>query len=640
MKSPSPAIAKAPPQSQDPATEPAADPESGQTPTELARTLAALKLNTAELLQHKRQLEQLNGWFEVALDNMARGLSMFDAEQRLIVCNKIYRDIYGLPAELTQPGTPLADIVRYHVRRETGSERAEDIEKQRKWIAHHVAELARGKTFSYVQELKDGRTILVSNQPLANGGWVDLQEDITEKRSAEQRITWLARHDTLTELANRFHFREQLEQALRAARHGDGFALHWIDLDKFKEVNDTYGHPVGDALLQSVAQRLRAAVRGNDLVGRLGGDEFAILQRNARKKENTEGLAARLLRAIEEPHKIAGHSLEIDASIGIVQAPEDGSTADDLLKNVDVALYQAKFEGSGHFVFFTPAENEKIRERHRLEADLKHALDRGELVLHYQPIINLKSHQVTSFEALMRWNHSERGLIAPLEFIPMAEQTGVIVRMGEWALEQACADAASWPEPIKVTVNLSPAQFDGGNLLQATTRALERSKLEARRLEFEVTENVLLRDAPRTHEILHKLHALGVQIALDDFGTAFASLSYLQNFQFDKIKIDRMFVRDVRGRNDSYAIIRAVSELARSLKIETVAEGVETREHLATVGEAGCDEVQGFFFSHPVPSSEVGDVLALCRLKCVSAAPFRANARSQPRRLRRLRRAR
>lgn len=309
---------------------------------------------------------------------------------------------------------------------------------------------------------------------------------------------------------------------------------------------------------------------------------------------------------------------------------------DDLLKNVDVALYQAKFAGSGHFVFFTPAENEKIRERHRLEADLKHALDRGELVLHYQPIINLKSHQVTSFEALMRWNHSERGLIAPLEFIPMAEQTGVIVRMGEWALEQACADAASWPEPIKVTVNLSPAQFDGGNLVQATTRALERSKLEARRLEFEVTENVLLRDAPRTHEILHKLHALGVQIALDDFGTAFASLS----FQFDKIKIDRTFVRDVRGRNDSYAIIRAVSELARSLKIETVAEGVETREHLATVGEAGCDEVQGFFFSHPVPSSEVGDVLALCRLKCVSAAPFRANARTQPRRLRRLRRAR
>ncbi len=623
MKSPSPAIAPTLPSPK--STEPVASPESGQTPTELARTLAALKHNTEEILEHKRRLEQLNGWFEVALDNMARGLSMFDAEQRLIVCNKIYRDIYGLPPELTQPGTPLSDIVRYHVRRETGEERLEDVEKQRKWIEHHVAELARGKTFSYVQQLKDGRTILVNNQPLPNGGWVDLQEDITEKQRAEQRITWLARHDTLTEIANRFHFREQLEQALRGARPGNGFSLLWIDLDKFKEVNDTYGHPVGDALLKSVARRLRGAVRGNDLVGRLGGDEFAILQRNARKREDTERLAGRLLRATGEPHQVAGRTLSINASIGIAHAPENGATVDDLLKKVDVALYKSKFQGGGGFAFFNAGEDEKIRDQHQLEIDLKYALDRGELTLHYQPIINLKAHRVTSFEALMRWNHPERGLIPPLDFIPIAEQTGFIVRMGEWALQQACADAASWPEPVKVTVNLSSVQFETGNLVRATLRALEQSKLEAGRLELEVTESALLRDAPGTHEILHKLHELGVQIALDDFGTAFASLSYLQNFQFDKIKIDRTFVREVPGRRDNFAIIRAVTELAKALKIETVAEGIETRERLDTVEGAGCDEVQGFYFSHPVPSNEVSEVLALCRLKCIAAAPQRAN---------------
>ncbi len=640
MKTPSTAIVKITNPSSDQATTPAPTLEKCPTPNELAQALESLKLNTEEILKHKQELEQLNGWFEVALDNMARGLSMFDAQQRLIVCNKLYREIYDLPPELTQPGTPLSDIVRYHVKRETGSERPEDVEKQRKWIDHHVEELARGKTFSYVQEMKDGRTILVSNQPLASGGWVDLQEDVTEKRRAEQKISWLARHDTLTEIANRFHFREQLEQALRNVTDHDGFAVHWIDLDKFKEVNDTFGHPVGDALLKSVALRLRRAVRGQDRVGRLGGDEFAILQRNARRKSDSERLATRLLRAISEPHSVAGLTLQIDASIGIARAPENGVTIDELLKNVDVALYKAKSQGGGCFAYFVPGEDEQIRERHQLELDLKHALERDQLVLHYQPIINLKAHEVTSFEALMRWNHPERGLIPPRDFIPIAEQTCLIVRMGEWALSQACKDAASWPEPVKVTVNLSPVQFATGDLVQATLNALERSGLESNRLELEVTESLLLQDAPKTHEILGKLHEIGVQIALDDFGTAFASLSYLQSFQFDKIKIDRSFVREVSSRADSYAIIHAVTELAKTLKIETVAEGVETREHLSTVEGAGCDEVQGFFFSHPVPTSEVAEVLALCRLKCLTTTTRTTPPRAQPRRQRRHRHGR
>ena len=601
--------------------------ETSQTPTELARALSALKLNTEEILQHKQQLEQLNGWFEIALDNMARGLSMFDAEQRLIVCNKMYRELYHLPEELTKPGTPLAEIVRYHVRRETGSECLEDIDKQRKWIDQHVAELARGKTFSYVQELHDGRTILVSNQPLANGGWVDLQEDITEKRRAEQKITWLARNDTLTEIANRFHFREELEHALRDLQPHDGFAIHWIDLDKFKDVNDTYGHPVGDQLLKSVARRLRETARGLDLVGRLGGDEFAVLQRQTKRVSDAERLAARLLRAVSEPHHVAGHSLHVDACIGIALSPEHGRTIDELLKNVDVALYKAKSRGGNCFAFFEPGEDEKIKERHQLETDLKFALERNELMLHYQPIINLKANEATSCEALMRWNHPRRGLIGPSEFIPIAEQTGLIVPIGEWALERACEDAASWPEPLKVTVNLSAVQFESGDLVAATKRALGRSGLAPGRLELEITESVLLRDAPNTHEILSKLQELGVRVSLDDFGTAFASLSYLQSFPFDKIKIDRSFVREMPARADCLAIVRAVTNLARNLRIETVAEGIETREHYTTITEAGCDEVQGFYFSHPVPSSAVGEALALCRLKCLVTVPPRAHGR-------------
>lgn len=576
--------------------------EASQTPTELANALAALKLNTEEILRHKQRLEQLNGWFEIALDNMARGLSMFDAEQRLIVCNKLYKEIYHLPDELTRPGTSLADILRYHVKRESGREHPSDLEKQRQWIARHVAELAHGKTFSYVQELKDGRTILVSNQPLTNGGWVDLQEDITDKRRAEKKITWLARHDPLTEIANRFHFREELERALEGLHDLDGFTVHWIDLDKFKEVNDTYGHPVGDALLKSVAHRLRKTIRRPDIVGRLGGDEFAVLQRHTKVPADAETLAARLLRAISGPHHVAGHMLNVDACIGIACVPAHGDDMEQILKNVDVALYKAKARGGRCYAFFEPGEDESIKERHRLEADLKHALDRDELVLNYQPIVNLKANTVTSFEALMRWHHPRLGLISPNDFIPIAEHTGLIVQMGEWALEQACMDAAKWPEEIKVTVNLSSVQFDSGDLVAVTQRALKKSGLSPERLELEITERLLLRDCPGTHETLAKLQQLGVRIALDDFGTGFASLGYLQNIPFDKIKIDRNFVRDVPVRADCVAIVRALANLGKNLNIGTVAEGIETHAHYTSITGLGCDEVQGFYFGQPVSS--------------------------------------
>ncbi|MGZ5919110.1 MAG: putative bifunctional diguanylate cyclase/phosphodiesterase [Hyphomicrobium sp.] len=382
----------------------------------------------------------MNSRFEVALNNMGRGLSMFDAQARLIVCNKLYSEIYGLPDELTRPGTTLAQIVRFHVNKETGRDDPAELEKQRKWIENHVAELARGKSFAHTQHLKSGRIVLVSNQPLASGGWVDIQEDITEKRLAEQKIDWLARHDTLTEIANRHHFREQLESWFSAVRAGGSFALHWIDLDHFKEVNDTLGHPVGDALLKSVAKRLRESLRGPDLVARLGGDEFAVLQSGAACEADATKLAKRLLHALAEPHHLLGHKVTAAASIGIALAPQHGSDPAELMKHADLALYAAKTSGRCTYMFFRSEHLNKSGDRHQLEKELQKAQAKGELEMHYQPIVNLEQGGVTSFEALMRWHHPEHGLIEPGEFIPVAEETGFIVEMGEWALRQACKE--------------------------------------------------------------------------------------------------------------------------------------------------------------------------------------------------------
>ncbi len=328
--------------------------EECRTAGELALALAELKAQTAEILERKKELRQLNRWFDVALNNMGRGLSMFDAEQRLIVCNRVYREIYELPQRLTRPGTPLANIVRYHVKRETGRDDKEEIARQCKWIERHVARLARGKTFSYTQHLKNGRIVQVTNQPLTGGGWVDIQEDITDRRKAEQKIAWLAHHDPLTQAANRVYFAEELENALRHLQPGSGFALHWIDLDRFKEINDRLGHPAGDALLKSIAGRLLKTVRQHDLVARLGGDEFAVIQAGAKTQAEAEELAKRLLGAVSAPHDVLGNEISIGASIGVVLAPEHGTNAEELMKNVDLALYKAKNAGRGTYAFFEP----------------------------------------------------------------------------------------------------------------------------------------------------------------------------------------------------------------------------------------------------------------------------------------------
>jgi len=572
------------------------------------------------LLKQTKKLERLNTWFEIALNNMVRGLSMFDADQRLIVCNESYREMYALPEELTRPGTPLADILRYHIKKETGRDGEEERTRQDQWLKKHAEKLASGNSFTRTQNLSGGRTFLVTYQPLAGGGWVDVQEDITEKRRAEEKVEWLARHDPLTGIANRFYFRESFEDALKIIDQGPAVVLHWIDLDRFKEVNDTLGHPVGDALLKAVAERLRSSVRKTDFLARLGGDEFAIIQMGAGRREQCEQLARRVVHVLSKPFHILGHTVSLSASIGIVRAPEHGTTADELMKRADIALYDVKSSGRNGFAIFRSGTKHKPDLKHQLDRDLRSAVRSGQLKLHYQPIINLKTRHVSSCEALVRWEHPQHGTIMPDNFLPLAEQSGQMLEIGSWVLNQACRDAARWPDDLKVTVNLSSLQFQNGDLLNVVDKALADANIKPSRLELEIAEAALLSDGECMREVLPKLRERGIGTSLDDFGRASGSLSFLRNFPFDKIKIDRSYIRDQLNRKDCAAIVNAVTALARALGIGTVAEGVETLGELKCVAIAGCDEVQGYYFSGAVPKGELMAVLSECEQKLWAAA--------------------
>jgi diguanylate cyclase (GGDEF)-like protein len=572
------------------------------------------------LLAQKKQLEQLNAWFDIALNNMVRGLSMFDADQRLIVCNNSYRQMYALPETLARPGTPLAEIVRYHVMQETGRDGEAEVAKQAEWIAQHVEKLREGRTFSHVQTLRDGRKFMVTYQPLAEGGWVDIQEDVTEKRQAQERMEWLARHDALTGVGNRFYFRETFEKVLADLDAGSDLALHWIDLDRFKAVNDTFGHPTGDALLQVVADRLRRSLRRTDFLARLGGDEFAVIQSEARGPEQCQRLARRILREISKPYQIFGKAICISASIGIVRAPEHGRTADELLKNADLALYSMKSAGRHAFAMYECTSYKEFDAERELENDIKSALANDQFELYYQPILNLGSQHVVSCEALLRWRHPTKGMIAPPEFLPAAERTGAIIDIGQWVLKRACQQAVAWSEKMKVTVNVSQLQFENGDLPALVKKALSASGLRPGRLKLEIGESLLAHDEESVRETLKKLRRLGVGVALDDFGKTVGSLSNLMAFPFDEIKIDRTLVRDTPLRAESAAIVKAVIALAESLGIRSVAEGVETLDELNMVIRAGCTKAQGYYISRPVPIAELDAALMQCPGKLVLAA--------------------
>ena len=431
-------------------------------------------------------------------------------------------------------------------------------------------------------------------------------DDVTERRASEIQITHMAHHDALTDLPNRVLLRERLEQALTGTRRGDrGLAVLVLDLDRFKEVNDTLGHPVGDALLKVVAERLRACAREGTTIARLGGDEFAIVEEVADAATEATVLAERFQTALSAPFDLGDHQVVVGSSIGIAVAPGDGTDAEQILKNVDLALYRAKSDGRGTFRFFEPEMDARMRERRALERDLRNALAKGEFELYYQPFVNLQRNEVCGFEALLRWHHPERGMVSPVEFIPVAEESGLIVPIGEWVIRTACAEAATWPEHIKVAVNLSPAQFKNTNLVQMVFSALTASGLSGRRLELEITESALLQNNAATLAAVHQLRALGIQISMDDFGTGYSSLGYLQDFPFDKIKIDRSFIANLSNGPGALAILKAITTLATSLGVTTIAEGVETQEQLDKVRAEGCGEMQGFLFSRARPAKEI-----------------------------------
>jgi diguanylate cyclase (GGDEF)-like protein len=421
----------------------------------------------------------------------------------------------------------------------------------------------------------------------------------------EQRITQLAFNDVLTGLPNRTMFHQQLEQLFRSAEGNGGlFALHCLDLDQFKVINDTLGHPAGDSLLVEAAQRLRHAARGH-FVGRLGGDEFVVLQSVGGDRDSIDRLAREILSAIARPLAIDGNELVPSTSIGIAIAPDDGGDGGTLLRNADLALYRAKEAGRGTYAFFEESLNQRAQERRQLESDLRMAVERGEFELHYQPLFDLEHNRICSFEALLRWNHPARGLVAPVDFIPVAEDTGLIVPIGAWVIREACAQAARWPEPIRVAVNVSPVQFHRGALHETILRALAVTGLAPNRLEVEITESIFLEGSEPTLRLLHALRSVGVRVALDDFGTGYSSLSYLQSFPFDKLKIDRSFIHNLLTRQGASAIVHAITELANALGIETTAEGVEETAQLMELRSHGCSSVQGFLFSEPMSLADV-----------------------------------
>jgi diguanylate cyclase (GGDEF)-like protein len=552
-----------------------------------------LRKQNRRLIEKEDALRTRNVLFNAALNNMSQGLCMFDEALRPLVCNTQFEQLLRV-RDVTEADW-MSDEGERPSLRDLAPELAAELEEN----------VRRSRKVEFETECYDGRIIAVAQRPMSGGGWVATFADVTKQRHDQARIAHMARHDGLTNLPNRYAFRERIQEALNACRtDGSMLAVMCVDLDNFKEVNDTFGHPTGDALLCSVAERLAGCVRDTDMVARFGGDEFAILQPHIERYDDAERLASRLLEQLRRPFLLNGELVYTTGSLGVAISPKHGNDPVVLQKNADLALYAAKADGRRTYRFFESEMDEMLANRHVLERDLRQAIANGQLRLHYQPIMHLRSMKATGFEALLRWTHPVHGAVSPSKFIPVAEDAGLITDIGRWVLTQACADAAGWPSQLKVSVNLSAAQFAQADIVQDIRAALSRAGLRPERLIVEITESLLLTESIATLDALHRLKALGVSVAMDDFGTGYSSLSYLRKYPFDRIKIDRNFVNTSDG-DRSPAIIQTIVQLGAALGMTTVAEGVETQEDLGMLLAAGCLEGQGYLFSEAVPRERV-----------------------------------
>ena len=552
-----------------------------------------------------RDLSRLAGRFDTALNNMPHGLCMFDAERRIAVSNKRLGELLGVQPEIAAGRATAREFVAACIGSGALCEERAD-----RLLAELEGRLAGAEGGEVFVEANPDRTLALTFHLMADGGAVVLFEDITDRRLAEAKINQLARYDALTGLPNRALFRDQMDVAVTSLRRRGPFAIHFIDLDEFKQVNDTLGHPCGDQLLCAVADRLRNAVASSDVIARFGGDEFVVLQYPLVHPEEAATLAERMVGALSEPFQISGHEVVIGASIGIALAPRDGRDADLLLKNADMALYRAKSDGRGAWRFFERGMDVMAQARRSLQLDLRNAVATNALKVYYQPLYNLRSKRISTCEALLRWPHPIRGMISPAEFIPVAEEMGLIVEIGDFVLREACLECAKWPSDVRVAVNLSAIQFRRSNVAAAIGDALTASGLAPGRLEIEITESVLLDDTELTRHWLDKLREMGVRISLDDFGTGYSSLSYLHKYPLSKVKIDRSFLQGVDTSQRPLKLLHGVARLSADLGLSVVVEGIETEEQLALVArEASVEEVQGFLFGAAMPGSDIRNLL-------------------------------
>ncbi len=542
------------------------------------------------------QLAVVHRNLKIALTYMSQGLALYDANGALILANRRLCEMCGVSCEQVRIGMSIAEVMGA-----IGFSR-----RRAQRVSERIHSIAPdGQMDQTFEEIGEAHVVSIATRPMPDGGWVMTFEDVTERRRAEVQLAYMAHHDALTGLPNRTYFHERLRQAMVQAKRGTAFVLMSLDMNGFKGVNDTLGHAAGDELLRAVAQRLRACVRESDTVARLGGDEFAVIQTGPKEDGDAVVLAKRLIHALGQPYLLHGHQVLSGCSVGMAMAPKDGTEIDDLMKKADMALYRAKRDGTLSYSFFEPELDTRMETRRMLERDLRQALLQDELRLHNQPLVDAKTGEVTSYEALVRWQHGTRGMISPADFIPMAEESGLIVPIGEWVVRTACEEAATWAGDLRVAVNLSALQFKSGRLPEMISEALSFSGLSANRLELEITETVLLQNSETTLKALHELRDLGVRIALDDFGTGYSSLSYLRSFPFDKLKIDRSFVQDLPESHSARAIVQAIAALGASFNMAITAEGVEKLEQMEYLRGEGCHEFQGYYLSRPKPKEEL-----------------------------------